>query len=113
MIQTSVSVAYVASIIQDQDSGIGAPVCAQRWCWVYGRLVEAKADLKHSVLSEQTVLLSRWFQATTVLGKSGIAVRQLSFSGRSFVPGYVFSANVCRDRRVDLNQIELKTSLGF
>ena len=49
------------------------------------------------------MLLSRWFQATTVLGKSGIAVRQLSFSGRSFVPGYVFSANVCRDRRVDLS----------
>ena len=29
MIQTSVSVAYVASIIQDQDSGIGAPVCVR------------------------------------------------------------------------------------
>ena len=57
-----------------------AGLCAQRWCWVYGRLVEAKADfLKHSVLSEQTVLLSRWFQATTVLEKFGVAVLHVFF----------------------------------
>ena len=29
----------------------------------------ARADLKHSVLSEWTVLLSKWFQAMVVLGK--------------------------------------------
>ena len=35
----------------------------------YQHLAQARPHLKHSVLSECTVLLSRWFQAMIVLGK--------------------------------------------
>lgn len=34
-----------------------------------GRLAEARADLKHTVLSEWIVLLSMWFQAMVVFAK--------------------------------------------
>ena len=34
------------------------------------RLTEARADLKHSVLSEWTVVLSRWFQTKSVNASS-------------------------------------------
>ena len=36
---------------------------------VYRRLAKARADVKHSVMSEGTVLLSKWFQAMIVLGR--------------------------------------------
>ena len=39
---------------------------------VYRRLADARANLKHSVLSEWTVLLSTWFQAITVLMKKEV-----------------------------------------
>ena len=42
---------------------------------VYRRLAEARADLKHSVLSEWTVLLSKWFQAIIVLRKTECIVQ--------------------------------------
>ena len=36
---------------------------------VHRRLAEARADLKHTVLSEWIVLLSMWFQAMVVFAK--------------------------------------------
>ena len=61
---------------------------------VYRHFAEARADLKHSVLSESTVLLSKWFQVKTVLGKkeclycsvlSCIAIRRFESHGASGV----------------------------